>query len=416
MATGLMAESAEIIVIGGGVIGVSVGLTLQARGRQVTIIDRKGVAAETSAGNAGCFAFSAVVPLATPGVMRKAPGWLIDPKGPLSVPPSYAFQIAPWLYRFWRASRPSRYRAALNAQAVLMRASEQALDALIAAHDLGDEMRTDRNLELYDTVASFERSRRHWADVSGEGVRIELIESRDRLLEVQPGLAPHFERGVWTPSWRNVRDPKIWVETLAARFRALGGKIEIGNVTALEPGPRAVVNGAPRVAAQIIVAAGAWSHHLARSLGDRIPLETERGYNTTLPAGAFELQTQLTFADHGFVIGRIGDGVRVGGAVELGGLRAAPNFQRSKAMLSKAKRFLPELKTSGGVEWMGHRPSLPDSLPVIGVAPGAPGVIYAFGHGHLGLTQSAGTARVVADLVIETGPQLDLAPYRADRF
>ena len=118
-------------------------------------------------------------------------------------------------------------------------------------------------------------------------------------------------------------------------------------------------------ARQVIVAAGAWSHHLAKTLGDRIPLETERGYNTTLPQGAFDLRTHLTFGGHGFVVSRINGGVRIGGAVELGGLELPPNYKRADTLLAKAGRFMPGLNLEGGTQWMGFRPSLPDSLPVI---------------------------------------------------
>lgn len=151
-------------------------------------------------------------------------------------------------------------------------------------------------------------------------------------------------------------------------------------------------------------------------LGLRLPLETERGYNTTLPAGAFDLRTQVTFSTHGFVLSRIGERVRVGGAVELGGLTLPPNMKRAEAMLEKAKRFLPGLRTGGGTQWMGFRPSMPDSLPVIGPAPGLPDLVLAFGHGHLGLTQSAGTAELISDLIAGRPASLDPAPFRPGRF
>ena len=169
-------------------------------------------------------------------------------------------------------------------------------------------------------------------------------------------------------------------------------------------------------AGRIVVAGGAWSHLLARRLGDRIPLETERGYNTTLPLNAFDLRLQLIFSRHGFVVTPLSTGIRIGGAVELAGLEAPPNFARSKAMLRKAQRFMPALKPAGGREWMGYRPSLPDSLPVIGRASGGDRVFYAFGHGHLGLTQSAATARLIVDMISGKPPAIDLAPFSPRRF
>ena len=135
-----------------------------------------------------------------------------------------------------------------------------------------------------------------------------------------------------------------------------------------------------------------------------------------LPAEAFDLRTQVTFGGHGFVVTRLSTGIRVGGAVELGGLKLPPNFRRSEAMLEKARAFLPGLKPEGGVQWMGFRPSLPDSLPAIGRARATPDVVYAFGHGHLGLTQSAGTARLVADLLTDERTAIDIASFSPQRF
>jgi D-amino-acid dehydrogenase len=155
---------------------------------------------------------------------------------------------------------------------------------------------------------------------------------------------------------------------------------------------------------------------LARSAGVRIPLETERGYNTTLPSGAIDLRCQVTFGGHGFVISKLTSGIRIGGAVELGGLKLPPNYARADAMLTKAKRFMPGLDTSGGVQWMGFRPSLPDSLPAIGPLPGQPNTLCAFGHGHLGLTQSAGTAAIIADLLAGVAPAIDLSAFAPSRF
>jgi D-amino-acid dehydrogenase len=198
------------------------------------------------------------------------------------------------------------------------------------------------------------------------------------------------------------------------------GAIERAEVSALRPIEEGIEvrakDGKVRRATQVVVAAGAFSHRIARTIGEKSPLEAERGYNTTLPSDAFNLRTQVTFGGHGFVVTRLSTGIRVGGAVELGGLKLPPNFRRSEAMLEKAQTFLPGLKPEGGVQWMGFRPSLPDSLPAIGRARVTPRVIYAFGHGHLGLTQSAGTARIVADLLTGESPAIDIAPFSPQRF
>lgn len=409
----------EVTIIGAGVIGITTALELQRRGHQVRVLDRKGVAAETSAGNAGAFAFTEVEPLATPGIMRKAPKWLLDPLGPLSIPPSYALKIAPWMYRFWRASSRSRYESLLNAQAQLMDLSSAALERLISSVDGEGMMQRDGQMQLYESEADFRASLPTWELRRRHGIEFELLESAAAIAEKQPGLSPRFTHAGFTPNWLNTVDPKAWVEHLAQTFRDRGGQIEQCDIRALEAREDGVgiVHAEGKITTpRAIVAAGAWSHHLTRTLGDHIPLETERGYNTTLPEGAFDLRMHLTFSRHGFVATRINGGVRIGGAVELGGLKLPPNYKRADILLQKATQFLPGLKTEGGTQWMGFRPSMPDSIPVIGQSAKSANVIYAFGHGHLGLTQSAGTAELIGALIDDQTPAISLQPYSANRF
>ncbi len=409
----------QVIVIGAGVVGISTALELQRLGHSVRVFDRKGIAAETSAGNAGAFAFTEVEPLATPGILRKAPKWLLDPLGPLSIPPAYALQIAPWMFRFWRASRPDRYRRLLGAQVSLMELSKAAVNRQIDLVDGESMMQRDGQMQLYESEAEFRASLPTWELRRQHGIEFELLESPKAIAEKQPGLSPRFTHAGFTPDWMNTIDPKSWVEHLAQAFRDLGGQIEQRDVRSLAQTPDGVrvelAVGAEH-ADKVVVCAGAWSHHLARTLGDHIPLETERGYNTTLPQGAFDLRMHLTFPRHGFVATRINGGVRVGGAVELGGLKLPPNFKRAETLLDKAQQFLPGLKTEGGTQWMGYRPSMPDSIPVIGPAPSAQNVVYAFGHGHLGLTQSAGTAEMVAAMINGLAPPIPVEVFSATRF
>lgn len=409
----------DVVVIGAGIIGISIALKLQSQGRQVLVLDRKGVAAETSSGNAGAFAFADIIPLATPGIMRKAPKWLFDPLGPLSIRPAYGLNILPWMVRFWRASWPDKYQAALAAQASLMAVSKAALERQIQAVNGEAFIRREGQLQLYEGVDEFNASLAGWQTRQQHDVKYEFLLSSDAIAKIQPGIHPRFTHAAFTPEWKNVCDPAQWTQHLANAFEALGGKIAIASIDTIEANRDTVTlksNAVDYKTHQLVLAAGAWSKTLAQSLGDNVPLDTERGYNTTLPAGAFALKTHLTFSQHGFVITKIGEGVRVGGAVELGGLTLHPHFKRADVLLNKAKAFLPELNIEGGKQWMGFRPSMPDSLPVIGHASRSKRVIYAFGHGHLGLTQSAGTAELVTALINNDAPDIDLSPFSATRF
>jgi D-amino-acid dehydrogenase len=410
----------DIVVIGAGIVGVAAAFELQRAGRRVLLLDREEVAAGASRGNAGALAFSDILPLASPGILRQVPRWLFDPLGPLALRPAYLPQMAPWLWKFWRASTPQRFAAGMRSQAALMQLSAGAMHRLLAAAGALDQLREGGNLHVYESEPAWERSQAGWALRQEHGIAVEHLHGANAIAALQPGLSPRFVAGAFVPHWQTVVDPLVLTQTVAAQFIARGGRFDRAEAIRLAPDAQGVAlhlaDGRRLRAQHVVLCAGAWSHRLATTLGDKIPLETERGYNTTLPPGAFDLRRQVTFPDHGFVVTPIGGGVRVGGAVELAGLAAAPNYERATALLTKAKRFMPSLITQGGGQWMGCRPSMPDSLPVIGPSGPDGRVIYAFGHGHLGLTQSAGTAQLVRELILQHTPALDLAPFSARRF
>lgn len=403
----------DVVVVGAGVVGLSIALAAQARGLKVCVIDREGPSAGASAGNAGAFAFPEILPLASPKVMRQAPKWLLDPMGPLSIPPRYALKIAPWMYRFWRASWPAEVRASTLALKDLNAISKTALKPFLHDNGLMDMLHHDGQLQVYEGHSEFEASLPGWQAREQANIDFRHLVG-DEIAEVQPGLHPRFTHATFTPDWYSISDPKLYTLALAEQFRAKGGELVIAEATALIDG--GVQTSAGKMTGKIVLAAGAFSHLLARTAGVKIPLETERGYNTTLPVDAVDLRCHVTFGGHGFVISKLTTGIRVGGAVELGGLKLPPNYARADALLKKAKQFMPELKTTGGTQWMGFRPSLPDTLPALGPLPGRPDVICAFGHGHLGLTQSAGTAEIIADLLVGKPPAIDLTPFSPARF
>jgi D-amino-acid dehydrogenase len=414
-----MSSSTSVIVVGSGVIGLSAALSLQKSGLSVRVIDRGSHVQSASEGNAGAFALADIVPLATPGIMKAAPRWLFDPLGPLSIPPSYVFAIAPWLLRFWRASWSDKFPSLMRAQAELMALSRSALDNLANHDDFEHLLRREGQLRVYDDKKSFRNSLGYWKSCEEFSVSHHLLESSDEIAEIQPGLCSRFKYAGYTPDWINVEDPKLWLKNLRDRFIARGGAVDQRNVISLKGNSESVVvkfeSGELR-SDYVVVAAGAWSNVLAKTVGDDLPLETERGYNTTFDPGSFELRTHLTFADHGFVVSKVGSGLRVGGAVELGGLSAPPNFERSRILLSKAKQFIPSMDSNMCEEWMGFRPSMPDSLPVIGPSVKQPRVIYAFGHGHLGLTQSAGTGELIRDTILGKPWPIPSDPFSPRRF
>lgn len=409
----------DVAIIGAGIVGLSAAFKLIEAGRSVTLIDRKGIAEETSRGNAGGLAFSDVMPLASSGMLRKLPRWLSDPLGPLTIPPAYLPQITPWLLRFWRAGWPDRVAASIAAQSALMRLAQAQTTSLVKAAGIEHMLHPDGVLELYESEAELAASTAGWEARKREGIAFTHVRGAE-LAELQPGLAPRFVAGTFIPSWTQVSDPYDYAVAIGNAAQDRGARVMTAEVIALSSDAEGVtlnlVDGRTLVAAAAVVAGGAWSKPLVAQLGDDVPLETERGYNTTLPPGSFDLRRQLTFGGHGFVVSPLSSGIRIGGAVELGGLKLPPNFARADAMLKKAAAFMPGLRTTGGKQWMGFRPSMPDSLPVIGASRRSPKVVYAFGHGHLGLTQAAATGKLVAELLTGARPSIDLTPFSPQRF
>lgn len=413
------ASKQDIVIVGAGIVGIAIASYLSEAGRKVLVIDHQGVCEGTSSGNAGALAFSDILPMASKGVLAKVPGWLMDPLGPFTIRPSYLPKLAPWLYRFWRASRADVLERTVQAQGVMMRLAEPEMLGLMQRAGIRHMLRENGSLELYESEEELNAALPGWEARKRAGIAFEHLRG-DELAASQPGLATRFAAGTFVPGWKTVSDPQHVGKGLWEYAKRLGAgflQAEVSAVEAKENGASvALIDGRKIEAAQLIVAAGAWSHRLARDLGDRIPLETERGYNTTLPAGAFDLRRQLIFSGHGFVVTPLETGIRIGGAVELGGLDLPPNYKRSEAMLTKAKKFMPGLVTSNGRSWMGFRPSLPDSLPVIGYATTSKNVLYAFGHGHLGLTQSAATGRLISDLIGGREPSIPIDPFNPQRF
>ncbi|MEQ1943695.1 FAD-binding oxidoreductase [Mesorhizobium sp. VNQ89] len=408
----------DVAIVGAGIVGICAAALLSEAGYSVTVYDRTGVCEATSSGNASAFAFSDVLPLAHKGMMKNLPRWLADPLGPLSIRPSYLPKLLPWLWRFWRASSPRHFEASLAAQAAMMKLAEPEWMELLDRSGTRHMLREDGSLELYGSEAEFLASLPGWQARDRYAIPYRHIEGEE-LAALQPGLSSQFHKATFLPGWKTSIDPKLLGKAVWAYAETIGARFKRAEVTGVEASQNGVTlrfaDGATARAGKVLIAAGAWSHRLAAQLGDRIPLETERGYNTTLPVDAFNVKRQLVFPGHGFVITPLSTGLRVGGAVELAGLELPPNYARSKAMLEKAKRFLPGLKTEGGREWMGYRPSLPDSLPVIGRSR-APNVLYAFGHGHLGKTQAAATARLIRNLFSGEAPAIDISPFSPQRF
>ena len=402
------------LVIGAGIVGLSVAYHLVLDGAPVEIIDRDPAGDKASFGNAGGIAVTEVVPASVPGLAWKVPGWLLNPLGPLAVRPGHALRLLPWLWRFAQAGRPAEMERIAAALAALNARIYDDLEPMLARTGLAGELSRPGALTVYESRAAYERDAGEWALKRRHGIEATFFE-RSEVLAMEPALGPRAVCGVFTPQWGHVSDPKRLVDRLRHWLLQQGVTITAGEVIGIEDGRVQLRNGTVS-ASNLVVAAGAWSGRLARQLGDRVLIESERGYNTTIPAPGVTLNREIIFAERKFVATPLACGLRIGGAAEFGGLAAPANYKRSRMLAKLAGLYLPDLMTEGGTEWAGHRPTTPDSLPVIGPSRRDPSVIYAFGHGHLGLTQAATTGRLVAHLIAGRPPPIDLAPYGIGRF
>ena len=406
-------------VLGAGTVGVCCALYLQRDGHRVTLVDRASPGNGCSYGNAGVIQIGACVPIATPGVLRAVPRMLLDPEGPLVIRWQYLPRLAPYLLRFIASARPARVEAIARTLASVLGHAIEAYRPLIDAAGAQGLIRETGEMYVYHTDAAFaaaapahELRRRH-------GVRIEPVPIEE-LRQIEPALAPGFKHAVWFPDCIRTTSPHLLTHALAQRFIQDGGEFRQEAVRDITVDLRGELTlqtfDGPRAVDRLVIATGAHSRPWAEKLGSFVPLDTERGYHLMLPEPGVELSRPVIVGDHRVGIASMVGGLRIAGTAELAKLDAAPNFQRAHRLLAIVKRALPDLNIADPRPWMGHRPSTPDSLPVICQAPRTPRAFFAFGHGHLGLTMGAITGRLIADLAAGRKPPADLAPLHIDRF
>ncbi|MBB5535679.1 NAD(P)/FAD-dependent oxidoreductase [Rhizobium giardinii] len=407
------------LVVGAGIIGTTIAYELQKRGRRVILLDKGEVGRGASYGNMASIAVTEFMPASRPSIWKQIPGWMLDPEGPVRVRPGYMPRLLPWFARFVAASRPAKLRQLEAEGAVLCNRVYDDLLPLLHETGLEAELTDEGCLSLYSNEAEFQADREH----------IEILERfnfpHQRLTgtqarELEPELSDRIGIAVLFPQNRSLRDPFRLVQRLAERFTALGGEIRRGAVAGFDRSQRItavrLAESERVVAEEVVIAAGAYSGLLSKMLGESMPLETERGYHTQIMSPGISMRHSIIWPARAFMVTPTAGGIRVGGTVEMAGLDAAPDYRRSKITVRRAQTALANLRCEDFSEWMGHRPAFPDTVPVMSASAKIPGVFYATGHGHLGVTYAATTARLMGDLITGVTPPIDMHPYRVDRF
>ena len=416
----------RVAVIGGGIVGLAATIELLRDGHAVTIIEPGTPGGEQAAsyGNGTLLNPSSVIPMSSPGLWRKVPGYLTDPLGPLTIRWSYLPRLLPWLRRFLQAGSTAAKVAATGRALAPLLADAPALHRKLAEEaGVGDLITRQGVLFAFPDRAAFEAEALSWRIRRDNGVngwnstRMSCASASPRWTVITNSLCwSRRMASVAIPAPMSPRWPAM-PSRLARRMKqtsATGFRIEAGRL-------RAVTTHDGEVPCdKAVIAAGARSKQLARAAGDRVLLETERGYHVVISDPGVEPRYPVMPSDGKMACVMTPAGLRLAGQVELAGLDAAPNWQRAEVLLKFARKVYPGLPADLPPErvklWMGHRPSTPDGLPVLGVASGCADVVHAFGHGHVGLTAAAMTGKIVADLVAGRAPPFDLAPYAAARF
>ena len=409
---------AEIAVIGAGFIGLSCAHWLLRDGHRVTLFDAQGPGEGASYGNAGTFANYGCIPVNNPDVFRNLPRFLFSPTSPLRIRWRYLPTLAPWLARFLLSATPRRYEQSAAALASLLSRAFEGYREMLATDRLASFVRKGECLYLYSNEGSFEAAQPSLALRRSLGVQFDTLEP-ERIRQLEPNLAPIFSHGtLFTGSWY-LSDPRAFLQALHAALTLRGLQHEHVAIARIEPAQHRVrlvdTTGRAFDAERTVVCAGARSGRLTRQCGDGVPLDTERGYHVRFPGTSHLISRPCGWAERGFYMTPMTDGIRAAGMVELGGYGPQRNTALLNLLSTSARAALPGL-TPPDAEWLGFRPSLPDGLPVIGPSRASPRVVYAFGHQHLGVTLGGITGSIVADLVAGRPSPIDLTRFSARRF
>ncbi|WP_161599052.1 NAD(P)/FAD-dependent oxidoreductase [Aidingimonas lacisalsi] len=409
----------QVTVVGAGVVGLCMALRLQRLGRQVLLVDRQPAGTGTSSGNAGYIAIETIDPLSTMSSLRSVPRQLLDRHGALKLPMRYLPTAAPWLMRFAAAARPDQ---AERGRQALVSLNSQAVDAWRRClTDIGaaGALSNAGHLLVWES-SSAAQPRRLIERLARHDIRAEWQSSAE-VRERIPALSARVKQGVWFPQPAKVADPAMLCRRLFDAFMARGGRWSQQAIRHVESdGERAILHGETEriVTNQLVIAAGAYSHRLCADLGLDVPLETERGYHLTLPGACGLLPHSMESAERHCVLSPLRSGLRIVGISEIGGLKLQPRQQRFAILKRHLQALIdgPDGFADAPRTWMGFRPTLPDSLPVLDRHPRLANVFLAFGHQHLGLTQAAVSAEWLAESVVYGKHGERLSPFRVTRF
>jgi len=409
----------KVTVIGAGIVGITTACYLRRDGHDVTVVTADPVGEYCSFGNAGMLNNAGCIPQAVPGILAKVPGYLTDPLGPLVVRWPHFPKALPWMLRFLASATKSKVARGSVALYSLIQPTVEHYEELARYAGCIDLIRRSGYLVAYESERSYRNDAFSWQVRRERGVQTEVLDA-DGIRALMPQLAPNYVRGVHVLDQGFVANPERLTKSLAAQFERDGGKIVQRKVVGIdlgEGGAQTLRTDADSIPVEnLVVCAGVHSGEISSMLSEPVPIEAERGYHVTYTDPALQIPLPVHVSEAKVFVTPMEMGVRVAGQAEFAGIYAPPNYQRADVLETHMRRMFPQVHTADKTRWMGRRPSMPDSLPVLGSSKRHRNVYYAFGHGHLGLCGGAPSGRLLADLIGGRKPAIDLSPFRIDRF
>jgi D-amino-acid dehydrogenase len=414
------ARHSDVVVLGGGVIGLTCALYLLRAGRSVSVIEQNNAGGAASHGNCGTITPSHAMPLAMPGMIAQALRWLLKPDAPFRIAPRLDFALLEWLLQFAHRCNWADFKRITAIKAPLLRLSRQAIEELIRTEKLDCEFETTGTLNVYRDARAFEHSRWLPQALTECGLPVETLDGR-QCRELEPALNDSIVGGYRNPLDAHLR-PDRYAAELVRAIKAKGGEIHESTK----------INGfrtdSDRIAAvqtdhgefagrDVVFALGAWSPLLARQLDLRIPIQPGKGYSITYARPQLCPRIPLALKERAVCVTAWNSGYRLGSTMEFAGYDDSLNRTRLDALKRGAAEYLHEPEGPQVIEeWYGWRPMTYDDLPILGRAQRVQNLVLATGHGMLGVTMSAATGLLVAELICNQPLSLDLAPFGPGRF
>lgn len=406
----------DIAIAGAGIVGTSTALWAQMRGHKVLLADPNPPGSGTSSGNACTIATYACLPVNDPSVLFGLPRLLFSKDSPLSISYSHALKNPRWMLSFLANCSAKRSREISRNLAGLLAHADSGLNPLIVAAEAEDLVVENGQLSVWSSKAGAKAAEAGLKQRRSHGVHLVEL-TADEATSMEPGLKLPIERAVFYPEARHIRDPEQLIRRMHARFTDLGGRTiaaKVSKVTARASGVELKVGDNTVHAGHVVVASGAFSRQIAGAETERLPLGTERGYHIVYANDAHRITRPVGWSEGGFYAVPMAKGLRLAGTVEIDHLNKPVNQNRISYLVRRATEMFGPLPVPDS-HWLGYRPTMPDSLPVIGHTAKSKRIIHAFAHQHLGLTLGGITGRIVTDLAEGRHPNIDIAAFRPDR-